>query len=37
MAYQTGIATTELAARYSINVKSVRKLLREHGMRRRWQ
>ena len=30
MAFQTGIATRELAARYAINVKSVRKVLREH-------
>lgn len=29
MAYKTGIATKELAERYGINVKSVRKLLRE--------
>jgi hypothetical protein len=35
MAYQTGIATKELAKHYGINVKSVPKLVREHAIRRR--
>lgn len=34
MAYQTGIATSELAERYGINVKSVRRLLRERDAKR---
>jgi DNA-binding CsgD family transcriptional regulator len=35
MAFKTGIATKDLAERYGINVKSVRKLLRKHGVKRR--
>ena len=35
MAYQTGIATAELAGRYGINVKSVRKLLQMYQSTRR--
>lgn len=37
MAYQTGIVIKELAKRYEINVKSVRKVLRERGVKRRWR
>jgi hypothetical protein len=37
MAYKTGIATKELAERYGINVKSVRKLLLEFGAKQRSQ
>lgn len=33
MASKTGIATKEIADRYSINVKSARKLLRQRGER----
>jgi hypothetical protein len=35
LAFQTGIATKELAKRYGINVRSVRKLLREEGVKRK--
>ncbi len=34
MAFKTGMATKELGERYGINVKSVRKLLGEHGVNR---
>jgi len=34
VAFQTGMATKELATRFNINVKSVRKLLRENGGQR---
>jgi hypothetical protein len=34
MAFKTGMAMRDLAERYGINVKSVRKLLREHGVKR---
>jgi hypothetical protein len=35
MAFRTGMATKGLAERYGINVKSVRKVLGEHGVRRK--
>ena len=34
MAFKTGMETKALAERYSINVKSVRKVLRENGMKK---
>lgn len=35
MAYKTGIATKELAEWYAINVKSVRKVLKLRGVKRK--
>lgn len=35
MAYQTGLPATAIAEKYDLNVKSVRELLRERGVKRR--